>query len=142
MNSGWRGGREPRWYQLGASTLLSSQYKAFTWEWASVALVSEGTSRWAEKAGQGGRGQKDDGRQSTPTDGTALTLPREEANSCPQAYLMLWLKEQARAGVRAASLAHLRNLIPSRQLASAWPAASSVASASQGALVAAIFAPV
>lgn len=47
----------------------------------------------------------------------------------------------ARAGGRAASRAPLSNLIPWRQLASAGPVASSVASASQGALVAAIFAP-
>lgn len=110
-------------------------------ECAGVAVVSKGTSTWAEQAGKGVEA-KDEGRQSTPTDDIAITLPREEANSCPQAYLMLWLRGAARAGARAASLAPLSNLIPSRQLASARPVASSVASASQGALVAAIFAPV
>lgn len=63
-------------------------------ECADVTMVSKGTSGWAEQAGKGSRGQKEDGRQSTPTDDIAITLPREEANSCPRAYLMLWLREQ------------------------------------------------
>lgn len=36
---------------------------------------------WAEQAGEENRGQRDGGEQSTPTDGTAITLPREEAST-------------------------------------------------------------
>lgn len=97
---------------------------------------------WAEQAGEGSRGQRDGGGKALPQMALQLPSPERKPALFPHAYLMLWLEEQAGAGVRVASLAHLRNLISLQQLTSAWPAAFSAASVSQGALVAAIFAPV
>lgn len=34
---------------------------AFTWECVGVTLVSKGTSMWVEQAGEGSKGQRDDG---------------------------------------------------------------------------------
>lgn len=75
---------------------------------------AKGTSMWAEQAGEGSRGQRDDGGKALPQ--MALRLPSSERKPAlfPHAYLMLWLEKQARAGVRVASPAHLRDLISLR----------------------------
>jgi hypothetical protein len=76
--------------------------------------------------------------QSPPTDGTAITLPRKEASTLSPCLSDAVVGETGQGrpeGCFASTSA-------SRQLTSAWPAAFSVASVSQGALVAAIFAPV
>lgn len=89
------------------------------------------------------RGQRDDGGRALPQMALRLPSPERKPALFPHAYLMLRLEGWARVGVRAASLAHLRRLI-SLQAADIRLACGflPVASVSQGALVAAIFAPV
>lgn len=79
--------------QDGAALEHPCCIQASTWSVQVSPWSARGHQRGQSRQGKGVEA-KDDGRQRTPTDDIAITLPREEANSCPQAYLMLWLREQ------------------------------------------------